>query len=178
MIKKTTSLIVLALIAITLASCVNRYIPVPIPGPDDTPIVTPSGDYTVIFNGNGGTWTDGTVFTTYADEGTAISTIAPTTTPARDGYTFLGWGATATASEVTTETSITANTTLYAIWGRKVFDLNYPADNDAFMLSKTINAEDLIVPEHAVLRDPAWTEGLTLTYNDGTTTLTFPSRGG
>lgn len=73
--------------------------------------------YTITFNANGGSGGPSTATKTY---GKALT--LPTTTPTRTNYNFLGWaetsGATAAAYTAggTYSKSITANTTLYAVW--------------------------------------------------------------
>ena len=71
--------------------------------------------YTVLYNGNGGS----TVVSSQPKlHGTALKLTE--SIPVRDGYTFLGWSESATASSATYASggsyTANANTTLYAVW--------------------------------------------------------------
>ncbi len=77
------------------------------------------GSYAIEYNVNGGSGTVGTT-TKIQDLSTNITTAVPT----RTGYTFMGWGTSATTTTVSyaSGASYTANsgTTLYAIWKKTV----------------------------------------------------------
>lgn len=73
--------------------------------------VIPAGVYTITFDANGGT-----CVTTSADTD-ADSHLSTLPTPTRDGYTFNGWFTAAEGGDlITTETTFSADTTLYAQW--------------------------------------------------------------
>ncbi len=82
--------------------------------------------YTIAYNVNGGSGTVGS--TTKIQD---LSTNITSTVPIRTGYTFMGWGSSATDTSVdyASGASYTANsgTTLYAIW-RKTITVNYAAN--------------------------------------------------
>jgi uncharacterized repeat protein (TIGR02543 family) len=73
--------------------------------------------YTITFNANGGSGAPGSQEKTYNKTLTLSTTI-----PTRTGYTFKGWGTSASTTTVsysaggTFSTNITSNTTLYAVW--------------------------------------------------------------
>lgn len=72
-------------------------------------------DYTISFDANGGSGAPGSIIKYY---GQTVS--IPTTVPTRSGYTFKGWGTTATATSASYQPggAYTSNTkrTLYAVW--------------------------------------------------------------
>lgn len=72
--------------------------------------------YTVTFNANGGTYSDGTIVTATTDESGKVS--LPETDPTRTDYTFSGYNMAAdgTGSSVTANTVYTSDTTVYAQW--------------------------------------------------------------
>lgn len=66
----------------------------------------------------GGSYTTNSAATLYAQWNSVINTAAVTLpTPTKSGYTFLGWGTSASASSgITGSYTPTASTTLYALW--------------------------------------------------------------
>lgn len=82
-------------------------------------IVTPDA-LTLSFNANKGTGAPSQKTCTPSEEGASCSVIIPTTIPTRNGYDFLGWADTATATTATyrpnTDISISSNKTIYAVW--------------------------------------------------------------
>ncbi|MBR5619937.1 MAG: leucine-rich repeat protein [Clostridia bacterium] len=81
--------------------------------------------YTLSYDANGGSGAPGTQ--------TGFGTVTiPSTEPTRDGYTFLGWGLTATTSNVQyqpgTTITLVSNTVLYAVWKQDNFILTYHAN--------------------------------------------------
>ena len=67
-------------------------------------------EYTITFNANGGTVTP--------ESATTKNGVVTLPTPTREGYKFVGWAktASATAADVTATTKFTADTTIYAVW--------------------------------------------------------------
>ena len=77
-------------------------------------------NYTVTWNGNGGTPSKSSSSFHYND---ALGTL-PTAT--RTGYTFKGWSTSASGSvDVSTTTKVTDNVTYYAIWQINSYTINY-----------------------------------------------------
>lgn len=83
--------------------------------------------YTVSYNANGGSGAPGNQTKTYGKTLTLSST-----KPTRTGYTFQGWGTTASDTSVNyaAGASYTANAaiTLYAIWKAKTYTVSYDAN--------------------------------------------------
>ena len=77
-------------------------------------------NYTVTWNGNGGTPSKSSSSFHYND---ALGTL-PTAT--RTGYTFKGWSTSASGSvNVSTTTKVTGNVTYYAVWQINSYTINY-----------------------------------------------------
>lgn len=83
--------------------------------------------YTISYNANGGDGEPAAQFKVHGETLTLSSTI-----PTRDGYDFLGWATTSTATSAsyTAGGSYTgnANATLYAVWQRSVYTVTYNAN--------------------------------------------------
>jgi uncharacterized repeat protein (TIGR02543 family) len=80
--------------------------------------------YTVTFNAN-----SGTVSPTSGTTGNSW-TLASLPTPTRTGYTFNGWHTAATGgTQVTTSTTFSANTTIYARWTLKTYTVTFNANS-------------------------------------------------
>lgn len=83
--------------------------------------------YTITYNANGGTGAPSTQTKTYASTLTLSST-----KPTRTGYTFKGWGTSASATTVAYAAGATytsnASITLYAIWTPNVYTITYSAN--------------------------------------------------
>ena len=79
-------------------------------------------EYTITYEGNGGTWSDGSTASSavknYKEDATILST-----TPSREGYSFLGWseksGATSATYSAGDAYTKDENITLYAVWEEK-----------------------------------------------------------
>jgi len=69
--------------------------------------------YTLTYNANGGT--GGPAAQANIAAGAEV-TLATTGLPTRDGYTFKGWGADAAATATVTKVTVSADTTVYAVW--------------------------------------------------------------
>lgn len=86
----------------------------------------PTKTYTITYNANGGTGAPGKQTKTY---GKTLK--LSTTKPTRTGYTFQGWGTSATGSVVyAVGANYTANAsdTLYAIWKANTYTVKYDAN--------------------------------------------------
>lgn len=88
-------------------------------------------NYTITFNANGGTGGPGTVT---AASGTTIT--IPTTQPTKDGYTFVGWATSSSATtadySVGSEYTVSGNKTLYAVWSSNTWTITYNANGGTF----------------------------------------------
>ena len=98
--------------------------------PNDTVLyaVWDPKEYTLTYNANGGSGAPPSEKRD-TDSKKALSSTQPT----RDGYNFLGWATTSTASNPTyqpgaTYTMPASNTTLYAVWDAKSYTLTYNAN--------------------------------------------------
>lgn len=83
--------------------------------------------YTISFNANGGTGAPSSQVKYYGVDITLSST-----TPTRQGYTFKGWGTSASATSATYAAGATysgnANATLYAVWAANTYTVSYNAN--------------------------------------------------
>ena len=83
--------------------------------------------YTVSFNANGGSGAPSAQTKTYGTSLTLSSTI-----PARDGYNFLGWSTSSTATSATYSAggnyTAESSTTLYAVWQLKTYSVSFNAN--------------------------------------------------
>lgn len=81
--------------------------------------------YTLTYNANGGSGAPSAVSNV---ESTTISSTAPT----RDGYNFLGWSTSSSATYASyvagNSITLTTNTTLYAVWEIKTYTITYNAN--------------------------------------------------
>ena len=85
-------------------------------------------EYTVTFNANGGTIDGETTTEVIVDEGSTVGTLPD---PAMNSYAFLGWFTAAEGGdEVTAETVVTDDMTLYAHWEKIVYTYNYIDNGD------------------------------------------------
>ena len=90
--------------------------------------------YQLTFNGNGGNASTASVSVNY---GAAIGTL-PTAT--RTGYNFAGWWTAASGgNQVSAQTTVTGNMTLYAHWNVKQFTLTFNGNGGTSPSAKTIN---------------------------------------
>ena len=85
--------------------------------------------YTITYNANNGTFATGAATTTQSKtHGLALQLI--TDVPTRAGYTFLGWGMTATATAANYKPgdpySVDGTTTLYAVWKENTYTVTLP----------------------------------------------------
>lgn len=82
--------------------------------------------YSVTYNANGGTGTPATQYKYYGQ------TLVLTGKPTRTGYTFRGWGTSATTTTVSYNVganyTANANVTLYAIWQINTWQVSYKAN--------------------------------------------------
>lgn len=91
-------------------------------------------NYTVIWNGNGGTPSKSSSSFHYND---ALGTL-PTAT--RTGYTFKGWSTSNTGTvNVSTTTKVTANVTYYAVWTINSYTWTFDANGGTGDTTKTLN---------------------------------------
>lgn len=97
---------------------------------EDDPVVTPTGPFTVTFDADGGVLSSEAYFTT--DDNGKLAAVAPA--PTKDGYDFAGWYTAAGTSgdRVSTSTTFTSDTTVYAHWTASTGasdDPNTPGDD-------------------------------------------------
>ena len=90
---------------------------------------------TYTFSANKGAWADGS--TEYKEVGPFQSiSQGPATEPVREGYNFLGWARTATATKpagyTAGTTTLTADITFYAVWEVKKYPVNFNANGGTF----------------------------------------------
>lgn len=91
-------------------------------------------NYTVTWNGNGGTPSKSSSLFHYND---ALGTL-PTAT--RTGYTFKGWSTSKTGTvNVSTTTKVTANVTYYAVWTINSYTWTFDANGGTGDTTKTLN---------------------------------------
>lgn len=91
-------------------------------------------NYTVIWDGNGGTPSKSSSSFHYND---ALGTL-PTAT--RTGYTFKGWSTSKTGTvNVNTTTKVTANVTYYAVWTINSYTWTFDANGGTGDTTKTLN---------------------------------------
>ena len=91
-------------------------------------------NYTVTWNGNGGTPSKSSSSFHYND---ALGTL-PTAT--RTGYTFKGWSTSASGSvNVSTTTKVTGNVTYYAVWTINSYTWTFDANGGTGDTTKTLN---------------------------------------
>lgn len=91
-------------------------------------------NYTVTWNGNGGTPSKSSSSFHYND---ALGTL-PTAT--RTGYTFKGWSTSNTGTvNVSTTTKVTANVTYYAVWTINSYTWTFDANGGTGDTTKTLN---------------------------------------
>ena len=86
-------------------------------GPISINVNAVQNTYTITFNANGGNFEDSS--TTYSEAVTVGTNYSLPTAPTKDGYSFLGWAESSSATEATwTAEEQTANkvTTWYAVW--------------------------------------------------------------
>ncbi len=83
--------------------------------------------YTITYNANGGT---GAPSSQSKPQGVSIT--LSNTIPVRNGYTFLGWGTSSTATTVAYKAggtySANASATLYAVWKANIYTVTYDAN--------------------------------------------------
>lgn len=84
--------------------------------------------YTVSFNANGGSGAPSAQTKTHG-----VNLTLSTTVPTRDGYNFLGWSTSSTATSATYGAggsyTTDASTTLYAVWQLKTYTISYNLNN-------------------------------------------------
>ncbi|MBR5232572.1 MAG: bacterial Ig-like domain-containing protein [Clostridia bacterium] len=129
--------------------------------------------YTVSYNANGGSGAPSSQTKEYGTD-LKLSTVRPT----RDGYTFLGWATSNTATTATYQSggtfSSNSNTTLYAVWQYISYDLYYDANGGSGApATQTNNASYTIsstVPTRFKYRFLGWNtskNSVTPTYKPG-----------
>lgn len=89
-------------------------------------VVTKEADYTLSYNANGGSGAPS------SQTGTGVGSAAITisgTNPTRTGHTFLGWSTSSTATAASYQPggsiTISANTTLYAVWEANTYTVTF-----------------------------------------------------
>lgn len=95
----------------------------------------PATTYTLSYNANGGSGAP-------AAQSGAVQYTIPSTKPTRSGYTFLGWSksGTATAAEYSAGSTITlsASTTLYAVWKKVEASNIYNLGDETYSFSNIV----------------------------------------
>ena len=143
--------------------------------------------YTVVFDLNGGSGANVTVKNVAYH--TTLGNVSGKPTPTRDGYNFLGWATTATATGPLSDgTVISADTTYYAVWEAATYTITVSGSNldgntsDPAQLTHnaqytiTINAEaGYRITEYSVTMGKGGTVTPVASYSNdnGTLTLTF-----
>lgn len=93
-----------------------------------------TGEYTVTYDANGGVGAPSTQTKPHG-----INIVISSTIPTKNGYTFLGWATSSTATSATyqpgSSLSVNANTTLYAVWKLNPTILNANSTNNAVISS-------------------------------------------
>ncbi|MCR5656633.1 MAG: InlB B-repeat-containing protein [Butyrivibrio sp.] len=88
--------------------------------------------YTLTLRGNGGSFSDGSstknISTYYSDDVNLDQYEAPT----RNGYTFKGWGVSATDTTVINAVTVSGNVTVYAIWTKNTYTLKLSGNGGKF----------------------------------------------
>ena len=84
-------------------------------------VSSPSYNYNLKFNANGGSGAPNTITKTATDKTSNLKFTIPSTEPTRSGYTFLGWSESSSASSATYTAGDTVyvdynDLTLYAVW--------------------------------------------------------------
>ena len=150
-------------------------------------VTTKAITYTVVFDLNGGSGENVTVKNVAYH--TTLGNVSDKPAPTRDGYEFLGWATTATATEqLSDDTVISADATYYAVWQAAEYTVTVSGDNLAGNTSDpaklthdqqytiTINAEaGYRITEYSVTMGNDGTVTPVASYSDdnGTLTLTF-----
>ncbi len=135
-----------------------------------TQTFTTKGGYTLSYNANGGTGAP-------SSQNSLIKYTISSTTPTRNGYTFLGWSTSSSASSASYSAgdsiTISSNTTLYAVWKEvpvyNCYELVYDAnggsgapeslifeENETIYISEEIPARFGYVFEGWVSEDGFW----------------------
>lgn len=96
----------------------------------------PKPTYTISYNANGGSGAPSNQTKTYGTDLTLSSTI-----PTREGYIFIGWSISSTATEATYQAGgkYTANSaaTLYAVWERITFNVTFDAETNGGLIDSS-----------------------------------------
>lgn len=107
-------------------------------------ITTSETDYTLSYNANGGSGAPGSQ--TKTGVGSASYTIS-STVPTRTGYSFLGWSTASTATTASYQAggsiTISANTTLYAVWAAWTYAVTYNANGGSGAPDDQIKTHDV-----------------------------------
>ena len=136
---------------------------------------------TVLFNANGGTFADNATETSVSSTyGSAITT---PTAPTRDGYDFLGWNTSSTATDKlddlgTMDSTVNNEKVFYAVWKIRSHDVTYTVDG---VLDDTLSENVEYGSTVTVAAEPADITGYTFNgwyYNNtkytAGSTLTMP----
>ena len=96
------------------------------------PVNVTANSYSINYNANGGSGAPSSQIKYYGTNITLSSTV-----PTRNGYTFLGWSTSSTATTATYQPGSTfssnANTTLYAVWKANATTLSVNSTNSAYI---------------------------------------------
>jgi uncharacterized repeat protein (TIGR02543 family) len=129
------------------------------------------GSYTVTYDANGGAFSDGnTSDAQNAEYGTVIYP-QKHENPSREGYTFVGWNTSKTATSVLPSYKVTGSTTLYAVWKKTcTVTLHYDYDDKTEKIEVVEGTYyELPKPERYGYTFVGWREGERESYILGTT---------
>lgn len=124
--------------------------------------------YTLIYNANGGSGAPSSV-------SDIMSTTISSTVPTRNGYDFLGWSTSSSATSASyvagNSISLTSNTTLYAVWRKKTYTVTYNANGGSGAPSSQIKT-------HGVALTLSSTKPTKNSTSAGSYTVTLNANGG
>ncbi len=98
-------------------------------------------NYTIKFDGNGGTWSNGNLTKRHN-----VDIVVPDVWPERTGYTFKGWSKTKNGSiycYATSKITENASFTLYAVWQANTYTIKYNANGGTGTMSNSSHTYDV-----------------------------------